>query len=57
MQYLNTTIKRQIHPSFNTLLERSQSHVLAIGYRIVMYKSKFKKRLFILRRILTLFNI
>lgn len=56
-EYLENTIKRPIYPNLNVYIARFQSEILAIGYRFVMYKSKIKKRIYILRRMLTLFNI
>lgn len=57
MNYMNNTLKRPSYTTFNTFLEQSQGQVLSVGYKLVMYKSKIKKRLFILTRMFTLFNI
>lgn len=50
-EFVNNTNKKTIH------LTRFQSEILAIGYRVVMYKSKFKKHLYHLKKLFTLFNI
>jgi len=57
MNYRNNTLKRPSFLTFNTLLERSQGQVLSIGYRLIIFKSKIKKRVFLLKRIFILFNI
>tara|TARA_R110001606_G_scaffold11975_5_gene51623 strand:- start:1826 stop:1990 length:165 start_codon:yes stop_codon:yes gene_type:complete len=43
MENLNTALHA---PKYNSsILERSQVQILAIGYKVVMFKSKLKKQL------------
>ncbi len=55
MKNLNNTLHVSNYAISYSLLERSQIQILALGYHVVMFKSKLKKRLKILVRVL-LFN-
>lgn len=45
MENLNNTLHTQNISLFNTVVDRSQSQILAIGYQMVLLKTKIKKRL------------
>ena len=45
MEYLNTNLHEPKLNSSSSILERSQIQILAIGYHLVIIKSKFKKQL------------
>lgn len=48
MENLNTSLHASKFNSSSSIIERSQVQILAIGYQIVMIKSKLKKQLKIL---------
>jgi hypothetical protein len=45
MENLNTALHAPKFNSYSSILERSQVQILAIGYQVVMFKSKLKKQL------------
>jgi len=51
MENLNSTLNSQNLSMFSTVVDRSQSQILALGYQMVLLKTKIKKRLKIVSRI------
>ena len=51
MKNLNNALNAPNSPIFNTILERSRTQILSIGYNVILLKSKVKKRLKILLKI------
>lgn len=49
---MENTLNRPTAPIFDKALERSRTKVLNVGYRVVVLKSKLKKRFFLLKRLL-----
>jgi hypothetical protein len=48
MENLNTALHASKFNNSSSIMERSQVQILAIGYQVVMLKSKLKKQLKIL---------
>lgn len=53
---MENTLNRPTAPIFYNLLERSRTKVLNVGYRVVILKSKLKKRFYLLKRLLIACN-
>lgn len=51
MENSNNTLNSTNISISNTVVDRSQSQILAIGYQMVLLKTKIKKRLKIVSRI------
>ncbi len=51
MENINNTLNSTNISISNTVIDRSQSQILAIGYQMVLLKTKIKKRLKIVSRI------
>ena len=51
MENINNTLNSANISISNTVIDRSQSQILAIGYQMVLLKTKIKKRLKIVSRI------
>jgi hypothetical protein len=51
MENSNNTLNSSNISIYNAVIDRSQSQILAIGYQMVLLKTKFKKRLKIISRI------
>lgn len=51
MNNLNNILNTQNISILNIVLERTQSQILSMGYTLVLFKSKIKKRLKIISRI------
>ena len=53
---MENTLKSPTYPIYTSMIERSRTKVLTVGYHIVVFKSKFKKRLLLLKRMIIEFN-
>ena len=56
MNHLDHTLEGPQPPNFHTILEQSRMKILALGYHLVLLKSRIKKRVWHLKRMIIVFN-
>ena len=56
MEHMERIIKEPTYPIFYRTIERSRSKILNMGYQVVIFKSKLRKRIHLFKHLLTVFN-